>query len=154
MNAVSSPRVPRRTLLLANFAVAMAATPPADARAKTDERATSSCAASIASVTTQEFRVAVVATRLTGGATPTADVRVAIAQGIAGRWREKGETRLKGTYFWRTSPAHARSASSSWRPPARRKAQTSPFECCSLRRSAAASRTASRGRRGNDDARR
>jgi hypothetical protein len=102
MKAVPSPRVLTRTLLLASIAVAMAATPLVDARAKTDERATSSRAVSIASVTTQDFRAAVVATRVTGGATPTADVRVAIAQRSAGRWREKGETRLTGTYFWRT----------------------------------------------------
>jgi hypothetical protein len=103
MNAVSSPRLLRRTLVLASCAVAMAATPLADARAKTEHRATSSRAVSIATVTTHDFRVAVVAARLTGGATPTADVRVAIAQRIAGAWREKGETRLKDTYFWRTA---------------------------------------------------
>jgi hypothetical protein len=80
MKAVPSPRVLTRTLLLASIAVAMAATPLVDARAKTEERATSSRAVSIASVTTQDFRAAVVATRVTGGATPTADVRVAIAQ--------------------------------------------------------------------------
>jgi hypothetical protein len=102
MNAVSLPRALRRTIVLASVSVAMAATPLADARAKTEKRATSSRAVSIATVTTHGFRVAVVATRLTGGATPTADARVAIAQRIAGGWREKGETRLKETYFWRT----------------------------------------------------
>jgi hypothetical protein len=102
MNAVSLPRALSRTIVLASIAVAMAATPLADARAKTEKRATSSRAVSIATVTTHDFRAAVVATRLTGGATPTADVRVAIAQRIAGRWREKAETRLKETYFWRT----------------------------------------------------
>jgi hypothetical protein len=102
MNAVSSPRVLRPTIVLASCAVAMAATPLADARAKTEQRATSSPAVSIATVATRDFRVAVVATRLTRGATPTADVRVGIAQRIAGGWREKGETRLEATYFWRT----------------------------------------------------
>ena len=102
MNAVSSARALRRTIVLASCAVATAATPLAEARATTEEHPTARPAVSIATVTTHDFRVAVVATRLTAGSTPTAEARVASAQRIAGGWREKGETRLKGTYFWRT----------------------------------------------------
>jgi hypothetical protein len=59
--------------------------------------------ASVATVETRDFRVAVVAYRVSGGAAPTAEVRLAIAQKAAGGgWRERGEKRLEETYFWRT----------------------------------------------------
>ncbi len=58
--------------------------------------------ASVALLTTRDFRVAVVARRLNGGATPTAEVRVGVAQRAGGSWRESGERRLDETYFWRT----------------------------------------------------
>jgi hypothetical protein len=59
--------------------------------------------ASVATVETRDFRVAVVAYRVSGGAAPTAEVRLAIAQrATGGGWRERGERRLDGTYFWRT----------------------------------------------------
>jgi hypothetical protein len=58
--------------------------------------------ASIAVVTTRDFRVAIAAMRLNGRVPPTADVRVALARRVNGSWREAGETRLAETYFWRT----------------------------------------------------
>lgn len=58
--------------------------------------------ASMATLTTRDFRVAVLAYRLSGGAAPTAEVRLAIAQWVGGSWRKKGEKRLDETYFWRT----------------------------------------------------
>jgi Arylmalonate decarboxylase len=62
---------------------------------------------------TQEFRVAVVATRLSGGSPPTAEVRVGFARRVRGRWREFDERRLGERYFWNTvSGPHTRSAGS------------------------------------------
>jgi hypothetical protein len=58
--------------------------------------------ATVGVVTTREFRAAVVATRLSGGSTPTAEVRVGLARRVAGSWRELGERRLGETYFWNT----------------------------------------------------
>jgi hypothetical protein len=57
--------------------------------------------ATVGVVTTQDFRVAVVAQRLTGSP-PTAEVRVGYARRVGARWRELGEKRLEETYFWRT----------------------------------------------------
>jgi hypothetical protein len=57
--------------------------------------------ATIGAITTKDFRVAVVATRL-AGAPPTADVRVGMARRVGSSWRELGERRLPGTYFWHT----------------------------------------------------
>ena len=51
---------------------------------------------------TQEFRVAVVAKRLDGGSTPTAEVTVGPARRVGGSWREFGAQRLRETYFWHT----------------------------------------------------
>jgi hypothetical protein len=101
MNRIPFTRARRRAILLSVTAV-MAATPLAGARTTAPERTSTSPAASIATVTTRDFRVGVFAKKLGGGATPTADVRAAVAQRVAGGWRESGEIRLKGTYFWRT----------------------------------------------------
>ena len=78
--------------LVAALPVAPGAPRPSDASATR--------VASIATLTTRDFRVAVVARRLKGGATPTAEVRVGLAQLADGRWRELGERRLDDTYFW------------------------------------------------------
>jgi hypothetical protein len=59
-------------------------------------------AVSIATSTARDLRVAVVAVRSSGGATPTAEVRVALARKIGGSWRETTEMRLLEAYFWRT----------------------------------------------------
>jgi hypothetical protein len=56
--------------------------------------------ATVAVVTTTEFRVAVVATRLNGASPPTAEVRVGLARRVQGNWREFGERRLGERYFW------------------------------------------------------
>jgi hypothetical protein len=63
--------------------------------------------ATVAIVTTKEFRVAVVAIRLSG-VPPTADLRVGLARRAGGRWREVAEHRLGERYFWNTvSHPHA-----------------------------------------------
>lgn len=112
MNKINQPAVARKAAgarhrpaigagLLSISLAALAMTLPA-AGASTDAQMTTKRAASVAIVTTRDFRVAVVAQRLDGGAAPTAEVRVAVAQRVASRWRERGETRLNETYFWRT----------------------------------------------------
>jgi hypothetical protein len=58
--------------------------------------------ATVATLTTQDFRVAVVARRLDGGGTPTAEVRVGLARRVGGSWRELRERRLGETFFWNT----------------------------------------------------
>jgi hypothetical protein len=59
-------------------------------------------------ITTHDFRVAVVARRLAGGSTPTAEVRVGLARRVQATWRELPERKLGETYFWNTvSGAHA-----------------------------------------------
>lgn len=63
--------------------------------------------ATVALVTTREFRVAAVATPKGGGSAPTAEVRVAVARRVAGGWRETHEVKLPETYFWRTFRARA-----------------------------------------------
>jgi hypothetical protein len=59
-------------------------------------------AASIATLATRDFRVAVVAYRLDGGGAPTAEVRVGLARRVGGSWHELGERRLRETFFWNT----------------------------------------------------
>lgn len=58
--------------------------------------------ATVAVVTTKDFRVAVLARRLTGDSAPTAEVRVGLARRLGSGWRELGERRLAETYFWHT----------------------------------------------------
>jgi hypothetical protein len=58
--------------------------------------------ASVGVITTADYRVAVIAERLTGETPPTAEVRVGFARRVGGRWRELGERRLEEAYFWRT----------------------------------------------------
>ena len=55
--------------------------------------------ASIAALTTLDFRVAPVAQRLDAGASPTAEVRVAVARRVGGGWRERSGPLLRGIYF-------------------------------------------------------
>jgi hypothetical protein len=74
---------------------------PAAAGARTETHAAKRLA-SIATLTTPDYRVALVAERVRAGATPTADVRLAVAQRVGGSWRERGERRLEETYFWKT----------------------------------------------------
>jgi hypothetical protein len=64
--------------------------------------------ATVAIVTTPEFRVAIVATRLTGESPPTAEVRLGFARRVGSSWREFDERRLGERYFWNTvSRPHA-----------------------------------------------
>lgn len=58
--------------------------------------------ASIATLATRDFRVAVVAYRLDGGGAPTAEVRVGLARRVGAGWRELRERRLGETFFWNT----------------------------------------------------
>jgi hypothetical protein len=74
----------------------------AEAGAKHETLDSARRTASVALLTTRDFRVAVVAIRLNGGASPTAEARVAVAQRVGASWRESGERRLDETYFWRT----------------------------------------------------
>jgi hypothetical protein len=75
---------------------------------RSDSRQSAPRVATVALTTTQEFRVALVATRLRGASPPTAEVRVGLARRIGGSWREFGERRLGETYFWNTvSRPHA-----------------------------------------------
>jgi hypothetical protein len=76
--------------------------------ARSATRESASRIATVALVTTREFRVAVVATRLSGATPPTAEVRVGLARRVGRTWREFGERRLGETYFWNTvSRPHA-----------------------------------------------
>jgi hypothetical protein len=64
--------------------------------------------ATVAVAVTKEFRVAIVATRLSGESPPTAAVRVGLARRVGGSWREFDERRLRERYFWNTvSQPHA-----------------------------------------------
>jgi hypothetical protein len=56
--------------------------------------------ATAAIVTTPEFRVAVVATRLMGDSPPTGDVRLGFARNVGSSWREFDERRLGQRCFW------------------------------------------------------
>jgi hypothetical protein len=82
--------------------VAIAAIHPTNAGALRETLSSGPRVASIASATTRDFRVAVVARRLTAGPPPTAEVRVGTAYRANGSWLETGEMRLRETYFWRT----------------------------------------------------
>jgi hypothetical protein len=100
---VKSSRTSRRLVAIAAAAlVALATLQPTGAGSQSDAHQGAARVATIAVITTQDFRVAVVARRLDGGSTPTADVRVGVARRVGGSWRESGETRLGETYFWNT----------------------------------------------------
>jgi hypothetical protein len=58
--------------------------------------------ATVAVVTTQEVRVAVVATRVSGASPAIAEVRVGFARRVGASWREFDEQRLRESYFWNT----------------------------------------------------
>ena len=92
---VKSARTSRRFVATAAAAlVALATLQPTAAGSRSDAHQGAARFATVATITTQDFRVAVVARRLDGGSTPTADVRVAVARRFGGSWRESGETRL------------------------------------------------------------
>jgi hypothetical protein len=57
----------------------------------------------IATATTNDFRVVISATNLGGGGgAPTAAVTVRTFARADGAWRRRSERRLAGTYFWNT----------------------------------------------------
>ena len=58
--------------------------------------------ATLATLTTRDVRIAVVARRLDGGGTPTAEVRVGLSRRAGSGWRELRESRLGQTFFWHT----------------------------------------------------
>jgi hypothetical protein len=91
-----------RTLVLLAFAilVTLAVLQPGAAASRGTALSTAQRVATVGTVTTGDFRVAVVALRSTGETPPTAEVRVAYARRVNGRWRELGEKRLDETYFW------------------------------------------------------
>jgi hypothetical protein len=88
-------------MLLGLSLAALAVMLPSEAGAHSEAQ-TAKRVATVATVTTFDFRVAVVAERIGGGTAPTAQVRAAIAQRIGGGWRERRELRLRESYFWRT----------------------------------------------------
>jgi hypothetical protein len=71
------------------------------AASRNDANASAQRFASVGVITTADYRVAVVAQRMSGSP-PTAEVRVGYARRVGARWRELGERRLDETYFWRT----------------------------------------------------
>jgi hypothetical protein len=71
------------------------------AASRNDASASAQRFASVGVITTADYRVAVVAQRMSGSP-PTAEVRVGYARRVGARWRELGERRLDETYFWRT----------------------------------------------------
>ncbi len=100
---MKSSRTSRRLVAIAAAAlVALATLQPTAAGSQSDAHQGAARFATVAAITTQEFRVAVVAKRLNGGSTPTAEVRVGLARRVGGSWREFGEQRLRETYFWNT----------------------------------------------------
>jgi hypothetical protein len=83
-------------------ALAFADIEPTNAGARREALPSAPRVVTVASVTTREFRVAVVARQMSAGAAPTAEVRAAVARRVNGSWREIGETRFRETYFWHT----------------------------------------------------
>ena len=93
---------------LVSSLVALAGSQSTAKGSRSDAPQTAPRTATVAAVTTQEFRVAVVATRLNGASPPTAEVRVGFARRVGSSWREFDEQRLRERYFWNTvSRPHA-----------------------------------------------
>lgn len=82
--------------------IVFAARDRAEASGRVASQSTAQAVATVATLTTRDFRLAVVAQRSGRGAMPTADVRLAVATRVGSSWRERGEMRLRGTYFWHT----------------------------------------------------
>jgi hypothetical protein len=93
---------------LASLLAALVAQPPSAAGSPSGVRQSVPRTATVVVVTSQEFRVAVIARQVSGGSTPTAEVRVGVARRVGGSWREFAERRLGEEYFWKTvSRPHA-----------------------------------------------
>jgi len=56
----------------------------------------------IASATTSDFRLVLVATKRGGSAIPEATVTLRTFEQLDGRWQKTGVHPLRGTYFWKT----------------------------------------------------
>jgi hypothetical protein len=101
----------RRPVVVAALAISLVATAGSRSTAIGSPGGTLQSAPRTATVdvmTTREFRVAVVATRLSGASPPTAEVRVGLARRVGSRWQEFDEQRLRERYFWNTvSRPHA-----------------------------------------------
>src|SRR5215471_12824599 len=82
--------------------IAFATRAGAGAHGRLASPAKSQSVATIATLAVRDVRVAVGAQRSSGGAMPTADVRLAVAKRVGSGWRKRGEMRLRGTYFWHT----------------------------------------------------
>jgi hypothetical protein len=91
--------------VLAVLLLAVTGLLPSAVGAPLRKHSTATRVASVATVTTRDLGVAVVAYRLNEGAAPTAEVRLAIEQHAGQGRRERGEMRLDETYFWRTVTA-------------------------------------------------
>jgi hypothetical protein len=91
-----------RPVAMLGFAtlVTLAVLQPGAAASRGTTLSTAQRVATVGTITTKDFRVAVVALRLSGETPPTAEVRVGYARRVSGRWRELGEKRLDETYFW------------------------------------------------------
>jgi len=73
--------------------------------AATAPRTLAGSTATIASATTTDFRVAVVAHRSSGGAAPSAAATLTSWERRGDHWRRIGTHALAGTYFWKTLTA-------------------------------------------------
>ncbi len=95
-------RKPRWAIALAAVVVLLAMLHSSAAASRGEVQASAQRRGTVGLITTVDFRVAVVAERLSGESPPTAEVSVEFARRVGGRWRELGEKRLDETYFWRT----------------------------------------------------
>ena len=95
-------RKPRWAIALAAVVVLLAMLHSSAAASRGEVQASAQRRGTVGLITTVDFRVAVVAERLSGESPPTAEVSVGFARRVGGRWRELGEKRLDETYFWRT----------------------------------------------------
>lgn len=86
---------------LAATSIVLATLQSSAAASPSDAHSSGQSFANVGVITTKDFRVAVVAQRMSGSP-PTAEVRVGFARRVSGRWRELGEKLLDETYFWRT----------------------------------------------------
>ena len=65
----------------------------------------SSAPVTIASATTSDFRVVLVATKRSGGEIPEARVTLRTFERVRGGWRRTGVYAVSGIYFWKTVTA-------------------------------------------------
>ena len=95
-------RKPPPAIALAALVVLLAIPHSSAAASRGGVQASAQRVGTVGMITTLDFRVAVVAERLSSESPPTAEVRVGFAGRVGGRWRELGEKQLEETYFWHT----------------------------------------------------